>query len=180
MSVLEKHIENKVVAWAKRAGFLTPKVRFAERGWPDRLFISPKGRHIYIEFKRPGGKLDAIQGFRIIELDKRGIIAIVCDTYDDAVNWLRTVLVSEALPEKSHQPLVGAGVRGAILGSRLGENKYLSGYLPHPQEQGASEERAGDSPAPSSVQGLAGRDTEVGGVSGADLSDPARQGEGTP
>lgn len=54
MSVLdtnETYVREKVADYAKERGWLVFIIDYA--GWPDRLFVSPKGVHVWIEFKRP-------------------------------------------------------------------------------------------------------------------------------
>ena len=83
MLEMEKDIEKAVVTWAKANGFLalkfTPK---GDKGWPDRIFISPTGKHIWIEFKAPGKTPTKLQEKRICQLWNQGV-----DTYwfDDAI-----------------------------------------------------------------------------------------------
>jgi hypothetical protein len=104
MSVLEREIENVVVSWAKKHGFLTPKVKFAEAGYPDRLFISPKGHTIFIEFKVPGEQPDKLQYYRINELLKRGVPAYWSCDYRDAIGILEAALEPPLLPGESDPP----------------------------------------------------------------------------
>ena len=77
--MLEKDIEVAVVLHAKRKKFLCFKMANTGMvGVPDRLFISPLGKKIWIEFKPPTGKLSKRQQ-RMIELlrARREIIYIV-------------------------------------------------------------------------------------------------------
>jgi hypothetical protein len=122
MTVLEKDIEGNVVRWAAKRGFLTLKVKFADIGYPDRLFISPKGHTIFIEFKVPGKKPDPIQNFRLSQLRARGIPAYWADTFIEAVNILKAALEPETVSEASHKTLVESSVRRLIPRSGAGEN----------------------------------------------------------
>jgi len=55
--VLEKIVEAKVNSYAQSKGFLTYKFTSpARRAVPDRIYISPKGTVIFVEFKREGHK----------------------------------------------------------------------------------------------------------------------------
>lgn len=59
--MLEKTIEQAVVNYAKKLGFLTFKFSSpSNRGVPDRIFIK-KGKIFFIEFKKPNGKLRKLQ-----------------------------------------------------------------------------------------------------------------------
>lgn len=55
--MLEKTIERKVSEYAKSVGWISYKFTApARRSVPDRLFISPHGVKIFVEFKRAGSK----------------------------------------------------------------------------------------------------------------------------
>lgn len=89
----EAYIEKKVTEWAEDVGFIaikfTPK---GDRGWPDHLFISPTGDHIWIEFKRPGKKPTKLQWHRIHQiLDNMGR-AEYFDRSDKAISYLKGFL----------------------------------------------------------------------------------------
>lgn len=122
MSVLEKDIEGTVVSWAKKHNFLAIKVRFQEAGYPDRLFISPQGHTIFIEFKRPGEKPDPLQLYRIRTLQARNIPAYVCDSSVHAISILKAAVEPEVIPEASSKAPVVASIRRAISGSGSREN----------------------------------------------------------
>ena len=78
--MLEKDIEAKVVKWAKAKGLLVRKMNgMGFAGWPDRLFVGDNGRCLWIEFKRPGGKLSVGQQAIIASLHERGHIVFVVD-----------------------------------------------------------------------------------------------------
>jgi len=82
--ILEKDIEAKVVKYAKELGCLVRKLSgLGFAAWPDRLFILPNGRHVYIEFKRPGGKLSPGQSAMVDDLARRGIEVFVVDDVED-------------------------------------------------------------------------------------------------
>lgn len=127
MPLLEKDIEGSVVKWAIEHGFLAPKVRFVEIGYPDRLFISPQGHTIFIEFKRPGKRPEVIQNFRIQQLRKRNIPAYWADTYVEAINILKAALEPEKLPDTSHSPAIVTSIRRAISGPGIGEDIHCPG-----------------------------------------------------
>jgi len=53
--LLEKQIEERVCNYAKEKGWLTLKFTSPARAAvPDRLFISPRGKIMFVEFKREG------------------------------------------------------------------------------------------------------------------------------
>lgn len=179
MSVLEKEIEDRVVQWAKKHGFLTPKVKFVEAGWPDRLFISPQGHMIFIEFKVPGQVPDMLQEYRLEQLRQRGITATWCDSSLEALVVLKAALEPTPVPGASNTADAFPIGSGPISRSRIGEDLYLSGG---PQDfvlEETSESRARRGSFTSGVQSVAGRDKEVGRFQQLDLLDPSRWIEGS-
>lgn len=137
MSEYEKAIEARAVAWAEKRGFLSLKVKFAEKGYPDRLFLSPKGHTIFIEFKRQYGKPDLLQAYRIQELRNRGIPAFCCDNDTDAINILKAALESASLPEKSNTAATVTRIGGPVSRSRFGEDVDGPRYPQDSEDEGA-------------------------------------------
>lgn len=59
---LEKDIERKVALFARSHKWIFRKFRsFNKRGVTDKIFITPKGVVIFVEFKRRGKKPTALQ-----------------------------------------------------------------------------------------------------------------------
>ena len=57
MRILESTLEKRVCGLALQRGVIGLKLNVhGQTGWPDRLFLIPGGRPLFIEFKRPGGK----------------------------------------------------------------------------------------------------------------------------
>jgi hypothetical protein len=82
--MLEKDIERKACEWAKSQGWLVYKFTSPNRrSVPDRLFIR-EGRVVFIEFKRPGGRLTEMQRREIRKLQLHGIKAEVAYSVEDA------------------------------------------------------------------------------------------------
>lgn len=76
---LERDIENRVCAYAKRKGCWVRKFTSPNnRGVPDRLFIY-KRRVFFIEFKRKGRKPTALQTKTIEEMKSHGAEVYVID-----------------------------------------------------------------------------------------------------
>ena len=162
---LEVDIEDKVVLWAKKKRFLTPKVKFIENGYPDRLFISPYGHTIFIEFKKPGETPEPIQEYRLNELRKRGIPATWCDSVHEAIGILNTaletVLGPSPIPEESDQASLVAGVGRALLRSGPGENVNSAGDVQNTEGERLSEQNANNRATQARPEDVAGRDKEV-------------------
>lgn len=84
----ESDIERTACTAAARAGWSVVKV--GQHGWPDRLFFR-HGVYVWVEFKRPGGRLSALQKRRIDRLRQSGERAIVVESADDFVPLLNRV-----------------------------------------------------------------------------------------
>ena len=130
--MLEKSIERKVCHYARSKDFLTPKIHVVgESGWPDRLLIDPEGWCIWIEFKAPGKKPDALQGYRMEQLMNRGMPVFVVDNEEDGIELINR-LDSARLPKKSNEALSIARERGIISGPRTREDFDCLGGVQDP------------------------------------------------
>lgn len=67
---LESSIETRAKKKLDSEGSVVLKVGYD--GWPDRLVLLGKGRHRWIEFKRPGGTLRKSQILRKRQLEAMG------------------------------------------------------------------------------------------------------------
>ena len=89
--VLEKDIERTVCRVAREEGWYVRKFTSpAHRSVPDRLFIK-RGRVVFIEFKRPGGKTTPGQDREIERLRAAGVAVYVCDSVHEALDRLYIV-----------------------------------------------------------------------------------------
>ena len=78
--MLEKDIEKKLVAEAKKRGCIPIKLLSANyNGLPDRLILSLGGKCAFIELKAPGKKPRALQLKRHRELRALGFSVYVID-----------------------------------------------------------------------------------------------------
>lgn len=162
MSVLEKDIEQTVVDWAKEHRFLALKVTFTENGYPDRLFISPYGHTIFIEFKRPGETPRRLQSHRIADLIQRGVPATWTCSAVEAINMLRACLEPTRLPNESDKASFVPSSSGPIFGPGTGQDEYRISGSKDSILQGLGKALSGDSSAKTYVQRVAGRDKEMG------------------
>lgn len=79
--MLEKQIEKVVCEYAKSLGILTYKFTSPGRAAvPDRLFISPTGKIMFIEFKREGQKPTPAQAREHERLRGHGCMVFVIDS----------------------------------------------------------------------------------------------------
>lgn len=84
MTIRESEVEGDIRKYAKKRGwwqckFTSPSLR----GVPDRIFIR-KGRHIFIEVKRPGEKATTQQAKRHADMRAKGAEVYVVDNAEDA------------------------------------------------------------------------------------------------
>lgn len=82
-NLLEKQIERSVCDYAKSIGFLVYKFTSPERAAvPDRMFITPKGKVFFIEFKREGAQATAPQKREHERLRAHGVTVFVVDSVE--------------------------------------------------------------------------------------------------
>jgi hypothetical protein len=79
--ILERDLEKYFTAQCKKYKLLSLKlhVKFA-RGWPDRIVPLENGEVLWVELKRPGGKLSALQTKVHSDLEKLGHKVYVIDS----------------------------------------------------------------------------------------------------
>jgi len=104
LRILESVLESKCVKLAKEQGWRAKKMNtMFDNHWPDRMFIQPvksKRQYIgtyecnfpifFVEFKREGEELTAMQEQTILDLKRRGQRAFKIDTYEAFVKLLHT------------------------------------------------------------------------------------------
>ncbi len=89
----ESKIEQRVVEEAKKLGVIGLKLTSSgNTGVPDRMFLIPGGRPLFIEFKKPGGKLSEKQVYWISALGTLDYKVEVHDTVEGAVESIRRAL----------------------------------------------------------------------------------------
>lgn len=77
----EKDIERRLVAEIRKNGGLC--LKFISPGWsgaPDRICLWPDGEVVFVELKRPGGKVRPLQERRAEQLRKLGFEVLVVDS----------------------------------------------------------------------------------------------------
>jgi len=89
--ILERDLEGYFSKQCKKAGHVTLKlnVRFA-RGWPDRIVALENGEVLWVELKRPGGKLSPLQLKVHAQLNKLGHFVHVINSKEGIDNVLGT------------------------------------------------------------------------------------------
>ena len=88
--MLERLIERKLVAWAKKKGVLTYKFSSpANRGVPDRIFMRD-GLILFLELKAEGKKPTKLQLRHLRKIQSQGVDADWAAGYQSAVEYLET------------------------------------------------------------------------------------------
>lgn len=87
----ENYIESKLTAYCREKGVFTSKVNsVARRGFPDRIVIH-KGKHVFIELKKIGGKPTALQLHTHEQMKAAGADVRI------AYGWLETKAIIDSL-----------------------------------------------------------------------------------
>jgi len=85
--MLEQAIQSKIIKKLTQEGWLCLKIiKLSKSGYPD-LLCHKDGKTMYIEVKRPNGKLSEIQKLRIKELRDNGINVKVWEDYGKDFSW---------------------------------------------------------------------------------------------
>ncbi len=87
----ETPLETKLVkAAARELGLRSLKLTLRyDAGWPDREWLIPGGRPLFMELKAPGERPRPLQMERIATLHRLGYRAVWTDDYDEALEYLR-------------------------------------------------------------------------------------------
>jgi Holliday junction resolvase-like predicted endonuclease len=72
--MLESKIQNKKIKELEKQGYYVIKLIVTNRpGIPDLIAIPPNSDVLFVEVKRPDGKVSKLQEFRHKELEEKGI-----------------------------------------------------------------------------------------------------------
>lgn len=89
-TISESRIESVVCQHAKKLGWLVYKFTSpGHRGVPDRVFFR-NGETVFIEFKRKGGKLTALQASCLVKLKNQKFTCLVIDDIDKGKEFFDT------------------------------------------------------------------------------------------
>jgi uncharacterized protein YyaL (SSP411 family) len=120
---LESSIERNTVKRALDMGVRSIKLNVkGETGWPDRLFLIPGGRPLFIEFKRYDLKPRKKQIYMHQVLSNLNYDVVVCDHVTEAIEAIAGALEAARVPKKGDPVPAKARRRSAVSRSRLGED----------------------------------------------------------
>ena len=92
--MLERFIEQKLVARVRREGGLCPKfVSPGSDGWPDRIVLMPGGKIAFVELKAPQGRLRPIQVQRHAQLRDLGFLVFTVNDPEQIPEVLELLMV---------------------------------------------------------------------------------------
>ena len=67
-------------------------IRANKSGIPDLLILTPNGRALFIEVKKPGGVASKLQEYYVSFIRKLGFPAAVCYSVEDAISMVDRVM----------------------------------------------------------------------------------------
>ena len=81
--MLERDIQKKCVAYARKNGWWARKFTAqGRRSVPDYIFAR-SGEVVFVEFKRPGGKVTELQEEEHKEMRAAGLVVLVIDSFEE-------------------------------------------------------------------------------------------------
>lgn len=100
---LESTIERAFCRWCAEQGIFQTKLQ--KNGWPDREIFLGDQHAFFIEFKRPGAKLTALQEHVRKLLTDRGYAVYVCHSREEAIKATQgEIQAKEASPTRHKVP----------------------------------------------------------------------------
>ena len=91
---LEKEWEKKLVKVTEKWDWLHLKIQpRGDKAWPDQLFITDRGEHVWFECKRVGEEPTPLQYYKMSKLRRQGAKVHWADNIEDAVNILSNYLI---------------------------------------------------------------------------------------
>lgn len=92
-AMLESDIQRKIIEKVEAKGCLAIKIiRANKNGIPDLCILTPNGKAVFIEVKKPGGVASKLQDYYISFIRKLGFTAAICYSWEDAVSMVDRVM----------------------------------------------------------------------------------------
>src|SRR4051812_25586327 len=107
-------------------------IKVGHSGWPDRQYLIPGGRPLWLEHKRPGMKAQARQAWRIRRLKELGYNAELADDRDEALEQIRRAVEAAQISGQGRATSHGQRSPDAAREPRRRKNVGSPGRLPSP------------------------------------------------
>ena len=103
----EADIQRKMIVAVEKLGCLVIKIiRANKSGIPDLLILVPGGKAIFVEVKKPGGKLSKLQDYYIQKLRLLGFTAFHSSEVQDVVSMVSRNLPDPKIPQQLPKSLI--------------------------------------------------------------------------
>lgn len=97
--MLESNIQRKIIEKAEAKGCLAIKIiRANKSGIPDLCILTPNGKALFIEVKKPGGVASKLQEYYISFIRKLGFATAICYSWEDAIAMVDKVMNPKIQP----------------------------------------------------------------------------------
>lgn len=87
--MLESKIQASILKYLKNEGFFTVKTIVNNKAGVPDIYALKDGINVWIEVKRPGGRVSQIQSYIHSQIREKGGIIFVVDTLDDLKEKLK-------------------------------------------------------------------------------------------
>lgn len=92
--------------WCEAHGVLYAHFASSSLGWPNTVVMFPGGFHLWLSLNTTGKSLGSMQLFRLSQMATMGVLAVVFNDVDSALDYLNDCLESAVtvMEEKTHPP----------------------------------------------------------------------------
>lgn len=96
--IYESDIEERLVKGIEKLGGVCLKM--GQDGWPDRIAALPNGATVWVELKRPDGRVAGLQKWRRAQLQRKGHRLETPKSKEDVDQLLEDLWTAVNAPEK--------------------------------------------------------------------------------
>ena len=96
--IYESDIEERLVKGIEKLGGVCLKM--GQDGWPDRIAALPNGVAVWVELKRPDGRVAGLQKWRRAQLQRKGHRVETPKSKEDVDQLLEDLWTAVNAPEK--------------------------------------------------------------------------------
>lgn len=84
----EQYIQSQIIKYLESKNWLVFKLMAVSKSGVPDLICHYEGNTLYIEVKKPGGRLSQVQKYRIAQLRERNITVLITDNLGDVKNYI--------------------------------------------------------------------------------------------